>query len=77
MQRTPTNAARASPDTETVFQMIILSIAIPNTNINEAIIRFLELEKSNFESTIVLAPTEEIIPNSIIDTPPITGGGIV
>ena len=74
---TPAKAARANPERETVFHITILSTAIPNTNINDAIIRFLELEKSNPASTSVLAPTDEIIPNNIIETPPITGAGIV
>ena len=74
---TPARAARASPERETVFQITIFSTAIPNTNISDAIIRFLELEKSNPASTRVRAPTAEIIPNNIIETPPITGAGIV
>lgn len=39
---TPTRAARASPERDTVFQITTLSIAIPSTNIREAIRRFLE-----------------------------------
>ena len=40
-------------------------------------IKFLECVKSSCASTIVLTPTAAIIPNNMIETPPITGWGIV
>ena len=49
----------------------------PKTMITDEITKFLLILKSTFSSTNILSPLEAIIPNSKIDTPPITGDGIV
>ena len=74
---TPKKADTASPDTETVFQIVILSIAIPKTRISEDKIRFLECPKSRLASMSVRTPMEAIIPKRMTETPPITGCGTV
>ena len=42
-----------------------------------ATIRFLFCEKSTLLSTQILAPATAIRPNTTMDTPPITGSGMV
>ena len=74
---TPNNAETASPDTETVFQITMLSMEIPKTRIRDDKIRFLEWLKSRLASISVRTPIEAIIPNRMIETPPITGCGTV
>ncbi len=50
---------------------------IPTTRITDDMSRFLLCEKSSAASKTILMPTEAIIPNSIMDTPPMTGRGIL
>ena len=66
-----------NPERE-IFPGIFTSpMAIPKTKIKEAMIKFLECEKSISAVTTVRTPTEAIIPKRIIETPPITGVGMV
>ena len=73
---TPTNAARLIPDIPTVA-IFITAPPSPSTSILEAIIIFLDFEKSILFSIKTLRPFTAINPYKSKATPPSTAFGIV
>ena len=75
---TPLIAARAiAGSSKLMLSNFSIAPPTPKTMITDEITKFLLILRSTFSSTNILSPLDAIIPNSKIDTPPITGDGIV
>ena len=75
MSSTPRTAAIDKPETVTVPTG--RESVVPTTSSTAVMNRFRLSDKSTLFSPKIRIPTEAIIPNKMMDTPPITGAGIV